>query len=85
LADRDSEKFLKRLMGRTGVEDALLRLDSLTKEECLMAMASNLEVTQHVEHDVKEIKALAEDTDDRVQVIEERTQGFIPLFTRRMY
>jgi hypothetical protein len=67
-------------MGRTDVEDALIRLDSLTKEESLMAMASNLEVTQHVEHDVKEIKALAEDTDDRVQVIEERTQGFIPLF-----
>jgi hypothetical protein len=86
------EKFLKRLVGRTDVEDALLRLDSLTKEENLMAMAKNLEITQHVEHNVKEIKVLAESTEDRVQVIdqtvkvvEERMQSSISLFARRIY
>jgi hypothetical protein len=91
LADYVSEKFLKRLIGRTDVEDALLRLDSLTKEESLMAMAKNLEVTHHVEHNVEEIKVLAENTDDRVQVIdqtvkvvEERTQWFISLFARHI-
>ena len=48
LADYDPEKFLKRLIGRTDVEDALLRLDSLTKEESLMAVAKNLEITHRV-------------------------------------
>jgi hypothetical protein len=38
LADYGSEKFMKRLMGRKDVEDAFLRLDSHTKEECLMAV-----------------------------------------------
>ena len=60
LADYDSEKFLKRLIGRTDVEDALLRLDSLTKEESLMAVAKNLEITQRV--------------DQNVMVVKERTQ-----------
>jgi hypothetical protein len=39
LADHGSEKFLKRLMGRTDIGDALQRLDSLTKEESLVAVA----------------------------------------------
>jgi hypothetical protein len=34
---------MKRLIGRTGVKDALLRLDSLTKEASLMAVARILE------------------------------------------
>jgi hypothetical protein len=72
-ADYEPEKFLKRLIGKTDVEDALVRLDSLTKEERLMAMAKNFEVVHHV-------KALAEDIDGKVQVLEravkERTQWF---------
>ena len=75
MANYGTERFLKRLIGRTDVEDALLRLDSLTKEEGLMAVAKNLEVTHHVERDVKEIKVLAEGTDDRVQVIERVTHS----------
>ena len=43
LADYGPEAFLKTLVGRREVEDALLRLDSLTKEESLMAVARNLE------------------------------------------
>jgi hypothetical protein len=71
LVDDVSEQFLKRLMGKTDVEDALLRLDSLTKEESLMAMAKNLEVTHQVDRNVKEIKVL----------VEERRQWSISLFT----
>ena len=50
LADYDPETFLKTLVGRREVEDALLRLDSLTKEESLMAVARNLEATHFVGH-----------------------------------
>jgi signal recognition particle GTPase len=37
-----SEKFLKRLLGRNDVEDALKRLDKLTQDEAKMATAEVL-------------------------------------------
>src|SRR5260221_11368779 len=49
LADYDTEKIVKRLAGRTDVEDALQRLDALTNEEALMTAARNLEVVDHVD------------------------------------
>jgi archaellum component FlaC len=65
---------MKKLVGRTDVEDALLRLDMLTKEETLMAVVRNLEVTHHVggvvhdvDSNVKATKALTEDIDDNVK------------------
>jgi hypothetical protein len=48
-ANCNTEKVLKRLVGRTEVEDAVLQLDMLTKEENLMVAARNLEVTHRVE------------------------------------
>jgi hypothetical protein len=54
LADYDPEKFLMRLIGRTDVEDALERLDMLTKEENLTTAARSLEVIHRVEDNVKE-------------------------------
>ncbi len=68
---------MKKLVGRNGVEDAVLRLDILTKEESLMVMARNLEVTQQidgvvhvVDDNVKATKMLTEDIDDNVKVIQ---------------
>ena len=52
-SDYETEKFMKRLVGRTDVEDALARLDMLTKEEDLMTAARNLELTQRIHDDVK--------------------------------
>jgi hypothetical protein len=34
-----SEKYLKKLIGKTEIEDALKRLDNLTNEEVRMAVA----------------------------------------------
>ena len=73
-ADYGLEKFLKRLIGRNDVEDALLRLDSLTKEESLMTVAKNLQVTHQVDGNVKDIKMLTEDIDENVKAVKERTQ-----------
>jgi hypothetical protein len=39
---------MKKLMGRNDIEDALSRLDMLTKEESLMVMMRNLEVTHEL-------------------------------------
>ena len=52
IADHDTEKFMKRIVGRTDVEDALQNLDILTKEESLMTAARNLEVTHRVDVNV---------------------------------
>jgi len=75
VADYVSEKFFKKLAGKTDVEDAFLRLESLTKEESLMTVAKNLEVTFDVDGNVKKIQGLAEDIDNRVHVIEGATQS----------
>ena len=48
-------------MGSKEIEDALSRLDMLTKEECLMMTVRNLEATYHVNDNVQETKALAND------------------------
>lgn len=61
-------------MGRKDIKDALSRLDMLTKEENLMVMMRNLEVTHHidaavcdVDGNVKATKVLAEDIDGNVK------------------
>lgn len=71
-------------MGKTDVEDALLRLDSLTKEESLMAVARNLEATHRVDDvvrcvdaNVKETKVLTEVIDHNVKETKDGTQPFL--------
>jgi hypothetical protein len=54
--DYGEEQFLKRLVGRMEVEDALERLDMLTKEEISMAVARNLELACGIDHGMKETK-----------------------------
>ena len=68
------ETFLKRLMGKTGVEDAFQRLDTLTKEENLMAAAKTFEVTHDVNVNVKATQELTQHVDNNVTVIEEVLQ-----------
>lgn len=79
-------KIFNKLVGRKDVEDALSRLDMLTKEESLMVVVRNLEVTYHVDgvvHDVddnvKATKVLAEDIDGNVKVtkvlVEDNAKG----------
>ena len=62
-----AETFLKRLVGRTDVEDALRRLDTLTREEGLMTATRNLEVTHHVDEKVNVVEGLARNVDNNVK------------------
>jgi hypothetical protein len=64
--ERCSEKYLKKLAGRTDMEDALKRLDKLTHEEARMAVAQNLKATHIVDDRVVIV-------DSRVQVVDART------------
>ena len=51
-----SERFLKKLLGRSDIEDALQRLDKLTREEHRMAAAQDLYTTQRVAERVTSIE-----------------------------
>jgi hypothetical protein len=68
LTERRAEKFVKKLIGRTEMEDALKRLDKLTQEEARMAAAQNLKAT----HDVDERVA---GVDDRVAGVSGQVAG----------
>ncbi len=56
-----SEKYLKKLIGRADLEDALRRLDKLTQEEARMATTQVLKATLKI--------------DDRVRGIDDRLAG----------
>jgi hypothetical protein len=74
-ADRDSEKYLKKLIGKTDLEDALSRLDRLTQEEAWMATAQVLKVAHRVEDGVKTVGEQVKGVDDKVDVAIEGTLG----------
>jgi hypothetical protein len=72
-ADYKTEKLMKRLIGKTEVEDGLQRLDMLTKEENLMTTACMLEVTGEIRRDVDVIKDDARDIKDDTRDIKSDT------------
>ena len=85
-ADYGSENFSKKLLGRTDVDDALLRLDKLTKEEISMAVAKNLEIGSRVEGKVQVIESVAHSIYQALKTLKERTQWFLSvLCTYRSY
>ena len=53
-----SEKFLKKLVGRKDIEDALKRLDRLTQEEALMAAAQILNLAHTIDNKVTDVQCL---------------------------
>ena len=73
LAECGSEKLLKKLFGGTDVDDALQRLDKLTKEESLVAAAENLEVVHRIEGKVLVIKSVTLSIEQAVKVLNEST------------
>ena len=88
MADYETEKLVKRMAGRRDVEDALERLDILTKEENLMTAARNLEVTHRVDVNVMAtqdkvtiIEEVIHDVDDNVKVTRYGTRGSFEIFT----
>ena len=65
-----SEKFVKRLMGKTDIEDALGRLDELTRDEVGMAVAQNLKITHRVDDKVSAVGCGVQVVDDRVRDVD---------------
>ena len=65
---RDTEKFFKKLTRKKEVEDAISRLDALTKEESVMTVARNLEATHRVDRNVEMTRVVTEDIDGNAKV-----------------
>jgi archaellum component FlaC len=57
---------MKRVIGRTDVEDALKKLGKLTDEEARMAIAQNLKATHNVDERVKGVATTVVAVDNRV-------------------
>ncbi|KAI9433551.1 hypothetical protein H4582DRAFT_987135, partial [Lactarius indigo] len=70
-----AKKFLKKLVGRRDIEDALEKLDRLTQEEARMATAEVLRLTHGVDDKVTGVGSQVEGADERVQVVDERVHG----------
>ena len=72
LPERCSEKYVKTLIGKTEMEDALKRLDKLTQEEARMAAAENLKATHAVDERVKGVADTVVVIDSRVAGVDDR-------------
>ena len=66
---------MKKLVGRTDIEDALQRLDKLTRDEARMAIAQVLKATHAVNFRAREVVDKALDVSDKVAGIDYRVAG----------
>jgi hypothetical protein len=65
-----AERYLRKLAGKTDVEDALKRLDKLTHEEAWMATAQVLRVTHNVDDRVRGVDNKVTSVDERVKAVD---------------
>ena len=72
-----SEKFLKRLAGRTDLEDGLKKLDMLTHEEARMATAQNLKATNTVDDRLKVVDAKVDNIGGDVKEVNDNVAALI--------
>ena len=72
--DLRAERFLKRLVGRKDIEDALQRLEKLTREEVRMAAAEALTISRDIDDTVKDIDKRLEEVDEKVQGVDGRVK-----------
>ena len=75
IADEHSEKYVKKLIGRTDVEDALSRLDKLTREEFQVAIMQVLKVTHNVDEGVKNVGEKVDIVDAKVVGVGAKVDG----------
>ena len=64
-----AERYLKKLAGRTDVEDALKTLDKLTHVEAWMATAQVLRATHNVDDRVRGVDNKVTSVDEKVKAV----------------
>ena len=72
--DLHAETYLKKLVGRKDVEDALQRLDQLTQEEGRMAAAEALTITRNIDDKVKAVDDKVTDVGDKVNDVGDKVK-----------
>ncbi|KAH9024217.1 hypothetical protein EDB85DRAFT_1829089, partial [Lactarius pseudohatsudake] len=70
-----AKKFLRKLVGRKDIEEALRKLDRLTQEEARMAAAQILNLTHGVDNKVTSIRNELKDVDDKMDVVIKGRRG----------
>ena len=60
---------MKKLLGKTEIEDALRRLDKLTQEEVRMAATQLLKITHGIDDVVKGVDDKVKDVSDTVKLV----------------
>ena len=68
------EKFLRRVIGWTDLEDGMKKLDKLTNEEVAMASAQLLKVAHNVDKNVTEVNEGVGRVDENVLVVKSGVQ-----------
>ncbi|KAH9024584.1 hypothetical protein EDB85DRAFT_273669 [Lactarius pseudohatsudake] len=63
-----TKRYLKKLIGRRDVEDALVRLDRLTQQEVQMAIVQVLKVAHDVKAGVQTVGEQVQGVDDKVNL-----------------
>ena len=69
------EKYIRKLIGNTEIEDSLDRLDKLTQEEARMASAELLKITHSVDDRVKSVEENVQDVHGNVLDISGKVEG----------
>ena len=77
LTERRPEKYGKKLVGRTDLEDALKRLDNLTQEEARMAAFEVLRATHIIDERVRGVSKQVLVVDDRVASVDDKVAEII--------
>ncbi|KAH9031833.1 hypothetical protein EDB84DRAFT_164236 [Lactarius hengduanensis] len=70
-----TKKYLKKLVGRNDVEDALQRLDRLTQEEARMAAVEALTITRGIDDKVDSVDKRVQRVDTKVEGIDDRVRS----------
>ena len=73
-ADIVSEKFLKRVIGRTDLEDGIKKLDKLINEEVAMASAQLLKIAHKIDHNVMRVDEGVARVDENVLIVKSEVQ-----------
>ena len=70
--DRLAEKYLKRLIGRKDLENALQQLDKLTQEEARMAAAEALAITRGIDERIQGVDYTVRGVDYRMKGVDDK-------------
>ena len=73
---RRAERYLKRLVGRKDIENALQRLEKLTQEEVRMAAVEALTISRNIDDTVKDVDKRLEGVDRKVVSVMRGKLGF---------